>query len=268
MSDPLKLPIIDIDFTPRPAGADKDTLRGQILRATTHLGVWIKRAKNAGIPYVPATEFARFNIEDLLKVPDGNISAELKNQFNVARIAFNYQVAQGPKVMWRWDCCASYSTKGAASIGSDVDEIIKQNHSDLLLIDDPRFYDIMYDVYMAGVTTLGVYYRPWIDAVMVEKFPVEIRVFVDSRGVMAGNYYIQRPLSKAWLPIIEQTIEMAKLMAPKEPSSLDFVVAKDNTIMFLEGGPGWEHGAHPCSLNPYEPFKNGTISLQPEWDWQ
>jgi hypothetical protein len=43
----------------------------------------------------------------------------------------------------------------------------------------------------------------------------------------------------------------------------DFCLAPDGRLIFLEGGPPWGQGAHPCCFDP-EKLKPDRIVLGPE----
>ena len=169
----------------------------------------------------------------------------------------------GSGTMLRFDCCSGLDTKirlseGDASWSPDLQ---------LLYADDPRAYEIIFEFPREHIP---VWKRPWLETMTIDGYPVEYRAFVnDDRLVGISNYYPQRPL-----PLIEEHIEAAheyvsRLMKhtptpflwnrsnmqhsfakafdfSRRHFTADFLVTKDNKVLFLEGGPPHQMGAAPC----------------------
>ena len=163
--------------------------------------------------------------------------------------------------MLRWDCCAGYGVKASLGEGEMPSLLDKQ-----LTPDDPRAFDLLYDF---PADEIAVVKRPWVDAQVIDGFPVEFRVFVEEgQPVAVANYYLQRDLpdtaalrqaagqavgyTQAILDALKQ--EGVVPAMPQQPNpqraaaTLDLLVTPENTVLFLEAGPGHFFGAHPCAF--------------------
>lgn len=225
------------------------------------LGHWKSAAERAGISLVPADLVHTLPVETILD--HDRPSAEQTVQLRAMSRAIANAVRH--RTMFRWDCCAPCDTK------------IKMDHEDHrwdpsvpghLHIDDPAAFECIYE--FPG-NTMRIWRRPWIQARIVDNYPVEYRVFVSGSQITgASNYYLQRPLpiTPANLAEISACIHMTRqlisvLKPPfrlpagcqnKEPGvhfTADFIATPGN-ILFLEGNPGFGYGAHPCCF-PTDP---------------
>ena len=236
---------------------------------------WMGAALSAGVPVVPAEVVDTVRIDDVLQfdVPD----SEGVKQAMATLDAVNATVDQGS--MLRWDCCAGYGVKASLSEGQTPSLLDKQ-----LTPDDPRAFDLLYDF---PADEIAMVKRPWVDAQVIGGFPVEFRVFVeDGQPVAVANYYLQRDLpdtpalrqaagqavthTQAILDVLKQQGLVPAM--PRQPNpqraaaTLDFLVTPENTVLFLEAGPGHFFGAHPCaflapdgrSVEELEGYKRGS----------
>ena len=167
----------------------------------------------------------------------------------------------------RLDCCSGGEIKYRMAIGEpaclpEFQEIV---------VGDVRAYDIIFDYPRESVP---VWQRPWVRPMMELGYPVEYRAFVrdgELRGI--SSYYPQRPLSKYPEHLDEVREATERLTAHARPPFLwhtttmldgteldlagvhftaDFLVSEYGEVLFLEGGPPCELGAHPCCFRPGE----------------
>lgn len=247
------------------------------------LTVWMDAAEQAAVPAVPAQCVARLNIEALLRSEDpgadgvGNVIERLQ--------AVNDALPEDH--MLRWDCCASYALKDAMGEG----QVPSRQERGVGV--DIRSFDLLYEFPAEEIPVLQ---RPWVKAQEMDGFPVEFRVYVAEGRVHAvANYYLQRPLpdTPAIRAAVNQAVAATEAMvaslqqrglAPTMPyqqenphqafrATLDFLVDEQGQVLFLEAGPGWGQGAHPCAflqpdgrtVDPVEGLKLGsgepTLSL-------
>ena len=169
-----------------------------------------------------------------------------------------------PRHMLRYDCCAPIETKMRLSLGEP------DWHPDmaLMIFDDPRLMDIIGEYPREAVP---VWQRPWLDAEILERYPVEYRAYVRNGQVQGiSNYYPQRPISLNQ-DHIDQVTQHTELLiqhaktpflwnhgmlrtafnAKEDPDGVhftaDYILPKGrNDLLFLEGGPPHELGADPC----------------------
>lgn len=231
------------------------------------LSAWMSAVHDAGVPAVPTEEVARFAVTDLLGFERD--TPETRTMFERLD-ALNRDVPEGS--MLRWDCCAPLGLKEHMADGRTT---CPQDHDHRdLHPGDPRAFDILYDF---PADDIGVHRRPWVTAAVHDGFPVEFRVFVNNGQVVAvSNYYVQRALP-ATETILKQAHEACTAAArivnavrtagrfpwmngqaleangapPPFDATLDFLVTPQGHVLFLEAGPGFGLGAHPCCFyNP------------------
>ncbi len=233
---------------------------------TVSLAEWLDVCEDAGVSYVPAEEVAEISVATLIDFDSGDprIEADLTTFFDTV-----YDAQRANHIM-RWDHCASTCLKGRMSAGwhrwhREIDR--------WFTIDDPRAYDLLSDY---GKPTMVVHRRPWIDAWIIDSYPVEYRVFVaDDRVIGVSNYYPQRALPDDTLIKldIQEVWERTERLINQIPrpmtnqrqnretqdphhvyASVDWLRTNDGRLLFLEGGPphtaNW--GAHPCCFPPCE----------------
>ena len=240
-------------------GLDRD-LSGVDLEAfcPISLGDWLKVCEKAGIPYVPAERVSELNREDMLQFDtEGDHHERLKRSYDAIRAA----VLDGH--MLRFDGCSSSEVKYWMGKG----ESAWRPEFNILMLDDPRVFDITFE-YPRPV--VPVWRRPWIQSLIISGYPVEYRAFVrDGEVVGISNYYPQRPLPEfndhlsRVRQLTEQLIHIPETpflwhvhsdtLAPEgRHFTADFIVTTDEEILFLEGGPPHEMGAHMCCFRPGE----------------
>lgn len=121
---------------------------------------------------------------------------------------------------------------------------------------------------------------------VLDGYPVEFRVFVENGEVLGvASYYPQRPLPPTpemsalaghcirrsftilqhltqsqeapWMPTYEGKFEDGKVSA-----TLDFIVTTEGKALFLEAGPPFGAGAHPCAFID-RPIKGVALEMAP-----
>ena len=154
---------------------------------------------------------------------------------------------------------------------------------------DSRIIELLYDY---PRLMIPLWLRPWVEAKIIEDYPIEYRVFVEqSKIIGVSNYYIQRPLpdngetKKHINKIFHHTTKLIdslkdssfqwsnrapsyfmKNMRSKNKSSkdihftVDFIITQLNEVLLLEGGPPSFLGAHLCCFKDKE-IKGIALSL-------
>lgn len=221
------------------------------------LFAWIALAHASGVPCVPASLEATIPIEPLL-----HFDAPIEGTSQALSTLDRLNETVSDDLMLRWDCCAPWGVKSAMANG-----LKRPSRQEMELeAGDPRAFDLIYDF---PAEDIGVFSRPWVPAMIFEDYPVEFRVFVDNAKVVGiSNYYPQRKLpdhpkirrmaseiAQQAQRMVEKAVErnmqpwMPRVDAARQPSfcsTLDFLVRSSGGIVFLEGGPGYGYGAHPC----------------------
>ena len=217
------------------------------------------------MPHVPAAQVAEVLQDDYLRY---DVPGEHRQRLEQAWDAI--QAAQAEGHMMRLDCCSDLEVKfrmgqGAPGFHPEFKTII---------FGDPRSYDLVSEF---PRDSLPVWQRPWVSTQVLEGYPVEYRAFVrDGELLGISNYYPQRPLPRfdhhleRVREYTQRLIGAAKppflwhrtplwILAQKPPVDLagvhftaDFLVNTDCQVLFLEGGPPHELGAHPCCFLPGE----------------
>lgn len=218
---------------------------------------WMDLAHSSGLACVPAHYLGSIEIEPLLNF-DSPIEGTSQAMGQVEK--FNNDLVADH--MLRWDCCAPWGVKSALGNGFVCPSI----QDAFLDPGDPRAFELIYDY---PAPSIPVFSRPWVKAMVFEEYPVEFRVFInEARVVAVSNYYPQRALpdhEKVRL-LAARAVAMAQKIvdkalgrglrpwmpgvpAERQPpfsASLDFLVLSSAQVVFLEGGPGFGFGAHPC----------------------
>ena len=228
------------------------------------LADWMRLAEKAGVPAVPAHRVAEINRVDWLRF---DTPGEHQERLNAA--IDKIEAAASPNAMFRFDFCAPFDIKFSISEG----ESAWREDFNVLSFDDPRAFDLLFEYPRERVP---VFKRPWLKTTTVDGYPVEYRVYVNDgeiRGI--SNYYPQRDL-----PVNERQLEQVAAMADRliqelrqetpflwnnspmlesflrhgNPNdihcTIDFIVAGSGAVLFLEGGPPHELGAHHCCFKP------------------
>lgn len=239
------------------------------------LEAWVALAEAAGVDVVPAEVVARIPVKTLLNFEEPK--AEDQSHWDALE-AVNASLGDGQ--MLRWDCCATLDLKGAMD---QTPQAVSPADKGGLHPGDPRFFDILYQFPEQEMRVLR---RPWVEARMEGSHPVEYRAFVKD-GVLEGisNYYPQRALTMS--ATVENEVQQAidavgKLLKHFEnegtvpwavnahPSrfdlekvscTIDFLVEAEGKVLFLEAGPAFNAGAHPCCFEHHKD-EEGQILTQ------
>ena len=239
----------------------------------TSLRAWLDVMEAAGIPTIPAEAVVKLRRETFLGFEYSEVEEpEAWEQFGAAIAAIP------DSHMARWDACSSLDLKFAMAEKQPFGK-----HARQLSTGDPRAFDILAD-YPADEFT--VWARPWVQAKMLDGYPVEFRVFVkDSQVLGVASYYPQRPLpdTPEMRGLAEQCVELTrKALRHLENTgqypwlvnyarhfaegtvnaTLDFLVRPDNQVVFLEAGPPYGAGAHPCTFID-RPIEGVALELAP-----
>ena len=159
-----------------------------------------------------------------------------------------------------------------------------------IYIGDPRAMEIILEF---PRELIPIWSRPWINARIIDGYPVEYRVFVyDGQAMGVSNYYPQRPLTNHRKHIDAIGHYTQALIDVIDPPFLwnygpfrdyfdnhfdtegvhftaDYIVDADDNVTFLEGGPPHHLGAHPCCFPTGETQglaltpKNETLETSP-----
>ena len=257
---------------PIPVTAETDNF------CPTSLRDWLQVCQYAGVPHIPAERIATIQLQDYLQYDTPG-----EHQERLLAAIQQAQAALKPRHMVRFDCCAPMETKSRLSQGSH------EWHPDLarIILDDPRLYDIMWEQPREEVP---LWQRPWINATRIEGYPVEYRVFVTNGEVNGvSNYYPQRPLPLN-LAVIQQaqtSIDLTNLLIQHLPTpflwnqsllwiefkenldsngihfTADFLADAAGQVLFIEGGPPHQMGAHPCCFSPGQTYGVALANRNP-----
>lgn len=233
---------------------DNPTPHQSMLRETTTLSKWIERCQQLEVDQVPAEFGPSILVDDMWEALDGKDAPTL--------LAASQWLAQryvpGAN-MWRWEHCAPLDLKSNMAHKRPITDEVK------LCVDDPRMMDIVADVNVAE-TRLCV--RPIYNPAFHDGYPVEFRCYVfPTGGVAVSNYYPQMSLPESYLPQAKEAGALAYGFLPmphlvKSGFTADFLLMKDGRLVFLEGGPPWGSGSHPCCFEGSSP-EPGKIALSP-----
>ena len=239
------------------------------------LGAWLDVCKAAGVEAVPATEIGKIEIETLMIALDNPESTEETDTTRDMRAFFTkIEAAKQPNTMIRWDCCTCAEVKYRLDTGRH------EWHRDLLdcfYIDDFRATDLIFEY---PDTIIAAWSRPWMQARIVDGYPVEYRVFVEDGEIIGiSNYYPQRPLTdshEVHEDVAACLLKTAKLIAalptplkyPGGPQphhspdsksfTADFMRLEDDRFLYLEGGPSFAGDAHPCCFEHFHNWADGA----------
>jgi hypothetical protein len=225
-------------------------------KALVPLGPWIDLAQRAKVPHIPAAFSTPFPLIQAWQALDGEATPELDAAMQWARCeADSLRGWDSAKPYLRWEDCSPGETKWLLGKGGGY----RPEYGRLPMLDDPRLSDC------ALTDPQRLVVRPWVDALMMDGYPVEFRVFVERGLKGVSSYYPQRPL-----PETAQMLEWAaqsgflalKLQgeAPRRWAgaavgfTADFLVSAYGNVLFLEGGPPHTLdglvSAHPCCFAP------------------
>lgn len=261
------------------------------------LSAWISIADESGIDFIPAMVAYQLPVASVLRFEDQ--TEEDRDHWNAV---FSEIERMQPDEMMRLDFASGSDLKTVATGWACKMSDLMQPHPlnqnipmfrASISPGDPRIYELSYEYASEHIPVL---IRPWVKAREHDEAPVEYRVFVRN-GEITGiaNYYYHRDL-----PDDEQTeheviniirsaqklIESAQTrkaipyrqaheIKPDyfEPGkihcTMDFLVDEDGTVKFLEAGPAFGAGAHPCAFVEHrniEPVGLALSAMQPAKD--
>ncbi len=241
------------------------------------LEAWLEVFRDAHVPRVPGKRIFCMPREVILRSDEPEPSDE-------ALWASLYAALDDMPAdhMARWDCCAESEVKyqmGMPRQSGGCDDAFRQ-----LSPQDPRAFDIIYEYPSDEVPVLS---RPWIAARQQDGFPVEFRVFIRENCIQGiASYYPQRPLPASadilgfvekartlsakvldtllasgrypWMPGMERRFARGKVHC-----TLDVLVTANDEVLFLEAGPPFGAGAHPCAFLGRESVEGVALELAP-----
>lgn len=273
---PEELEARRVDRSLKPMLALQSQCANRDVFPAVSLSHWVDLAKDAGIAHVPAEVVCSIPVHVILEsesqLPEHAVYWE---KLAAAR------AQMGAGDMLRTNACASSDMKFMMQEGglNTSDEYANSPDSvnpdvktwrSLAHLGCPRISDIAYSYPGADMAILK---RPWVEARREGSHPVEYRVFVDNGSVVGlANYYIQRdiPLDPQVDNEIREALSMAKQLvdhmahtgslpfnlgadplefdSEKISCTMDFLVAENGDVLFLEAGPAFGAGAHPCAF--------------------
>lgn len=226
---------------------------------TCSLKAWLALCTTCDVPHIPAVELGSLPVADILRLQDREPVSATTLDFLRELPARLY-----PRTMVRWDCCAGEDLKHALGTGRpDWQPAFQQ-----FVIDDFRLFRIL--VEDIGLDqSVPVWERPWITPLILNNYPIEVRVFAfDGQIQGVSSYYVQRPLPDS--PTIRQFCQdawalSARFLPHVTAFTADFMLTETG-ILFLEGGPPHHRnprqgGAHPCC---FAPGQTTGIALAPQ----
>ncbi|MSU91895.1 hypothetical protein GE300_20255 [Rhodobacteraceae bacterium 2CG4] len=242
------------------------------------LPAWIELASRAGVEAIPLRQIA--------EMPTSEYVLTMDHLTNGKRITeFENQVLGGlrPGEILRFEQVAPMEVKAALAAGGEISAglIDGVDGRRFPAMYDERFYSTLLDL---GAPKIRAYARPFVQPALAEgelngrdgKWPVEFRVFVvDGEITGVANYYRQMHLDEqrdlgedGIRSAVDGSLEAAKAMLAEmarlgltvgsqrlapEPEhggdfTLDFLLAEDGRVLFLEGGPAGLSFADPCAF--------------------
>ena len=227
------------------------------------LGDWLDLCRREEVPHVPATQVAAIRRDDYLAFDtEGDHRSRLEQVWKAV------QSARKDNQMMRLDCRTDAEVKYRMAQGNGG---AFNPEFGAIMFGDMRSFDIVYDYPRDNIP---IWQRPWVEAQVIDGYPVEYRAFVrDGKLQGISSYYPQRPLPE-FPQHLEAVGEMTqRLIDNAAPPFLwhqtlmfldnpldqqgihftaDFLVNTQGETIFLEGGPPHELGAHMCCFRPRE----------------
>ena len=243
-------------ITPTMAIASMLPGEGGLMHAASLLA-WNEIAALVDVPAVPA--------ELITSLPMNNVYAYMECQldprdpdFAPFQVARDYIATGG---FWRTNLCASGDVKYQLS-NTGLFTMPR-----VLDLDDPRIIDMHY-----GLPAIDIIARPTMTPKRINGFPIEFRVFFGGQAEQSGAVAFYYPQAGAFTPTDEliAAAEEARIMAQKMfakreelglvpmlpggpegteiGATLDFMLTEDEGLVFIDAGPGYGYGAHPCTF--------------------
>lgn len=224
------------------------------------LGQWLSHVAASGVDYVPVKKVFSISRDVWL------YAEECREEDRATWEQFRDALALVPDgFMARLDPCSGEDIKYSMGTGKIPNFVDRKNLNPF----DYRASEIVYEF---PSDYIDVWARPWIEAKMHESFPVEFRVFVQNNEILGvASYYPQRPLPDTeemhgfaakcreqsqtivshlrtvgaipWMTNYEGRFDGRKVSA-----TLDFIIRPNGDPVFLESGPPYGAGAHPCAF--------------------
>ncbi len=232
----------------------------------TSLTQWMKAISSSNVMQVGAYPFAEILASDWksMETPSKESEARLRH---VAEL-IKQELKAYETFMVRWDFCSGSDLKYVMSKGSPKTEELTEAKRNLQL-DDPRAFEILFDYPYERIPVVS---REWREPKVIDGFPVEFRAFVQNNEIIGiASYYPQRPLldnaeimkyvekvrlstnviikhildagEYPWVLGYESAFERNTINA-----SIDFLIDVGGDAVFLEAGPAWGFGSHPCAF--------------------
>lgn len=224
------------------------------------LGDWLGLCDRLDISCVPAVRLGSATVDALIAFDTQPDHPEL------TALAKAINDAHRPATVLRWDMCAPADVKANLATG---DAAWKPIYAQAPQIDDFRAFDLIYEY---PGHEIAVWQRPWLTFASHAGYPVEYRAFVhDGHLVGVASYYPQRPLeaTDAVRADVRQAAAYTRRMADALPTPVrypgaaagrwsadkrsftaDFARLDGGSLLYLEGGPPYGAGAHPCCFPP------------------
>ena len=217
-----------------------DTMECRIL-----LSEWLPIWECLGLRYIPAEPIGSATVAEWIDTIDGKSSRAVE-------AAMSEAARTEPGYMVRWDCCAGWAIKRQMSDLGEAEDRWPDT------IDDPRLCDILFDC--AGIygveRKISLYRRPWVQALMVDGWPLEFRCYYSDRDLQGvSSYYPQRPLPERYEAHAQVLVDLTDPLvgAGARDFSADWLYPDDGgKPLLIECGPPHERGAHPCCFKPGE----------------
>ncbi|MCC7544661.1 MAG: hypothetical protein IT506_04140 [Aquabacterium sp.] len=264
MHESIEITLPDLDEVSRQARERFERAKREVARDGRFIGVslgqWLSHVGTAGVAHVPAKKIFSIGRDVWLYAEEGR-GADVATWEKFSLVLSS----QPDGVMVRLDPCSGEDIKYPMSTGQLPDFTQRKTLNPF----DYRASEIVYE--FPG-DDIDVWARPWIEAKIHDDFPVEFRVFVRNSEVLGvASYYPQRPLpdtaqmlgyaeqcrlsaqaitdhlnvvgATPWMPNYEGRFEDGKVSA-----TMDFIISTDGKPVFLEAGPPYGAGAHPCAF--------------------
>lgn len=266
----------------------------QSLFPAVSLSTWAEHAQASGIPTVPAEVVCHIPVDSIMCFEEQRPEDQV--HWDALR-----EVRAGLKAdeMLRMDCCASSDMKSMMQDGGEkaaYEYLVEPDEANpavpawrtLPHLACMRIFDLSAEYPGDSVPVVK---RPWVEARREDTHPVEYRVFVENGEVKGvANYYIQRGLEpteqvrsevsqaiantrqlltfmqdEGALPFNVQADKEKNGFDPEKAScTIDFLVDRNGEVLFLEAGPPFGLGAHPCAFMENKLEVNGHKEISVE----
>lgn len=210
------------------------------------LSFWMPFIEKLNIPHIPCEFSNEFPALALLFCLEGDACEDLRKAIKWQGTECSKLRHSGFKPFFRFDEIALDDVKYLLSTG--------RGHSYNNIFGKPFLISDRALTYVSSSYTRFVL-RPYVEPLIENNFPVEIRVFFDRNGfVGVSNYYPQRPLSPKYYEYMIRARDYAEkvynLRTENWPYgfSMDFLVSKEGKLLFVDGNA------------PYMPNKYITTS--------